>query len=116
MTDIILGSDESIELNVHEQDEAIELNLIDPDSITFDMDVRTVVTSDHNQLLNRDMDDQHPISAIENLQESLDAKQDNLVSGENIKTVGNETLLDSGNVQIMHAAVNGSEQLVLWLA
>ena len=116
MTDIRLEPEDSIELTVVDPEDSIELDLEDPVTLDLDLDVVTVITSDHNQLVNRDMDDQHPISAIENLQESLDAKQDNLVSGENIKTVGNETLLDSGNVQIMHAAVNGSEQLVLWLA
>lgn len=35
-------------------------------------------TKDHNQLDNRDLPDQHPISAITGLEEALNSKQDNL--------------------------------------
>ena len=34
------------------------------------------VTSDHNELIHRDLNDQHPISAITGLQEALDSKVD----------------------------------------
>ena len=38
--------------------------------------VSTGAIKDHNKLINRDLDDQHPISAITGLQDALDAKQD----------------------------------------
>lgn len=36
--------------------------------------LKVAASSDHNTLTNRDMDDQHPISAITGLQDALDAK------------------------------------------
>lgn len=38
-------------------------------------------TDDHNELINRDMEDQHPISAITGLQDELNSKQNKLISG-----------------------------------
>lgn len=71
-------------------------------------------TNDHRQLTNRDAPNQHPVSAITNLRTELDVlhngigaigtqlntKQDELVSGFNIKTINNQTLLASGNINI----------------
>ena len=37
---------------------------------------RDTGTFDHNELINRDLPDQHPISAITGLQEALDSKAD----------------------------------------
>ena len=96
----------------------------------------------HTDLLNRDMENQHPINAITNLQETLDnkankneipslddyvtntelenkgyltqhqdisnlatkdeleTKQATLISGTNIKTINNESILGSGNIEI----------------
>ena len=103
-------------------------------------------TSNHFELLYRDMANQHPISAITSLQETLDNKankdeipsvdgfitndelekkgyltehqdlsnlatkdeltnkQDVLISGTNIKTINNESILGSGNIEIKSAS------------
>ena len=45
----------------------------------------TMGTDNHNLLSNRDLPDQHPISAITGLQEALLEKQDVLTAGENIQ-------------------------------
>lgn len=37
---------------------------------------KVIYANDHNRLRNRDMDDQHPISAITGLQDALDSKVD----------------------------------------
>ena len=105
-------------------------------------------TSNHFELLYRDMANQHPISAITNLQETLNNKankdeipnvdgfitndelenkgyltehqdisnlatkdelgnkQDILISGTNIKTINNESILGSGNIEIKSASGN----------
>lgn len=39
-------------------------------------------------------------SALESVESELDGKQDTLVSGTNIKTINNESLLGSGNITI----------------
>lgn len=44
-------------------------------SVGFDnTDVVEVVTSDHNKLVNRELEDQHPIKSITNLKTALDNK------------------------------------------
>ena len=110
--DIVLEPEENIELNVIEPEEVIDLTLDETDEIDFDMDVVTVNTTYHDLLLHRDFPDQHPIEAITGLEDALDGleddiddleielgtKQDTLVSGVNIKTVREETLLGPGNV------------------
>lgn len=42
----------------------------------------------------------HVVADITDLQGKLDAKQDTLVSGENIKTINGQTILGSGNIEI----------------
>ena len=83
-------------------------------------------TGVHNDLTDRDAADAHPISAVTGLQSALDGKaatvhghaisdvtglqgalndkQDELVSGTNIKTVNNQSLLGSGNITISGGA------------
>lgn len=56
--------------------------------------------SSHSALTGRSDTDSHPISAVTNLQTTLDGKQASLVSGTNIKTVNSVSLLGSGNIQI----------------
>ncbi len=54
--------------------------------LTFEsglQEITAVYKSDHNILKNRDLDNQHPISAISGLQAALNAKQDLLLIGEN---------------------------------
>ena len=58
------------------------------------------VVNSHNLLNGRSDLDSHPISSITNLQTALDAKQPNLVSGTNIKTVAGFNILGSGNQAI----------------
>lgn len=53
-------------------------------------DLDTKATINHN----------HTINNITNLQTTLNSKQDNLVSGSNIKTINNTSLLGSGNINI----------------
>lgn len=44
--------------------------------ISIPADLVALSTDDHNSLINRDLDDQHPISAITDLQVELDSKSD----------------------------------------
>lgn len=129
---VVIDSDNSVDFDI--TTDSVDFNLGDVGTLDSDMGNSILVqNTDHAALSNRSLPDQHPISAITGLENALTDlsgdigtesiridllemnKQDNLVSGENIKTVGNETLLGSGNVQTIHAAVNGSEALVLWL-
>lgn len=60
-----------------------------------------VGTTDHNELINRDMENQHPISAITGLQDELDSKQSKLISGSFIH-------IDSNNmITTTYTAGNG---------
>lgn len=56
---------------------------------TFEISQGGGGTKDHNKLENRDLEDQHPISAITNLAETLGGKQDKL-------TEGQQSAVDSG--------------------
>ena len=49
---------------------------------TFEISARGGGTKDHDKLDNRDIPDQHPISAITNLTEALEAKQDTLTESQ----------------------------------
>lgn len=62
----------------------------------------------HSELTGRESADQHPISAITNLQTTLNSKQDTLVSGTNIKTVNSTSLVGSGNVAVQEVLVSGT--------
>lgn len=73
-----------------------------------------VHTSDHRELTHRDANDQHPMSAITGLGAALDAKQDALASGVSIKTVNGESVLGSGDIETLNAAINGEGSLVLF--
>lgn len=64
--------------------------------------------TDHDVLAGKDADNQHPIDAIIDLQSTLDSKQSTLVSGSNIKTINNESILSSGNLNLQSALVSGS--------
>ncbi len=60
-------------------------------------------TSDHSQLMNRDAADQHPLSAITDLEEALDGKQpkgEYLTEHQPIKTINGMSLVGEGNIQI----------------
>ncbi len=64
--------------------DVFETNLTN--TLTFEsglQEVTAIYKSDHNILSNRDLDDQHPISAITNLQAILDSKQDALLTDSN---------------------------------
>jgi hypothetical protein len=67
----------------------------------------------HDALTDRSNADQHPISAITNLQSSLDAKQATLVSGTSIKTVKSTSLLGSGDIPINEPPSGGTTGQVL---
>jgi hypothetical protein len=70
--------------------------------------VAAAPAASHNALTGRSEQDAHPISAITNLQTSLDAKQDTLVSNTNIKTVNSTSLLGSGDVAVQPTLVSGT--------
>ena len=64
--------------------DVFETNLTN--TLTFEsglQEVTAIYKSDHNVLKNRDLDDQHPISAITNLQAVLCSKQDDLLTDSN---------------------------------
>lgn len=62
----------------------------------------------HSELTGRENSDQHPISAITNLQTSLNSKQDTLVSNTNIKTINSTTILGSGDIAVQPTLVSGT--------
>lgn len=53
-----------------------------PIETSFELNVNN---NDHATLINRDMSDQHPMSAITGLEAALEGKQDTLTAGENIQ-------------------------------
>lgn len=65
--------------------DVFETNLTN--TLTFESGLQEITaihkSSDHNTLFNRELDDQHPISAITGLQSILDSKQDVLVTDAN---------------------------------
>ena len=100
-----------------DSDDAVDISFDSIDDISADLGNPTIIqNNDHRTLNHRDAADQHPISAITDLEDWLDNidettvilsesieeldrdKQDKLVSGVNIKTVKQESLLGSGNV------------------
>lgn len=60
----------------------------------------TASASAHNELTGRDASNSHTIGAITGLQTALDGKQDTLVSGTNIKTIGGQSILGSGDLAV----------------
>lgn len=68
----------------------------------------TVSATNHSNLTGLQNVDSHPISAITNLQSSLNAKQDTLVSNTNIKTVNSNSLLGSGDIAVQATLVSGT--------
>jgi hypothetical protein len=62
----------------------------------------------HSVLTGRSDADSHPISAITNLQTTLDGKQATLVSNTNIKTVNSTSLLGSGDIAVQATLVSGT--------
>ena len=79
-----------------------------------DTNVNVTVNKEHDKLIHRDYPDQHPISAITDLQNTinyinnnlgalgvqLETKQDLLVSGDNIKTINDQSILGQGNIDV----------------
>lgn len=62
-------------------------NMYFDDMPTFNtgmQELTAVYSSDHNKLKNRDIDDQHPMSAITGLVAALNLKQDSLIAGNGI--------------------------------
>lgn len=108
-------------------EDPLDFSIGDPDDVAFSFDQadmldadlgnpELVVNTDHAILSNRDLPDQHPISAITGLENALTdlsgdigtesiridllemTKQDNLVSGVNIKTIDYQNVLGEGNL------------------
>lgn len=81
---------------------------------TFKLRRRNVVRakftegSDHEELYNREKPNQHPIEAITDLAETLELKQNLLISGVNIKTINNESILGEGNIDIQGGGGGGN--------
>ena len=57
-------------------------------------ELTTVYSNDHNKLKNRDLDNQHPMSAITGLIAALNLKQDSLIAGNGIVIEDNYIRLD----------------------
>lgn len=70
--------------------------------------IKTYTTDKIDTLLGNKADSSHThtISQVTNLQSNLNAKQEKLVSGTNIKTVNNTSILGSGNLNIDGDAIN----------
>lgn len=86
---------------------AFPISLTDEDIENFE----TTTQLNARDVNNRNRDNHtgtQAISTVENLQTSLDSKQDSLISGTNIKTVNNESLLGSGNINIISGSTNPS--------
>ena len=65
------------------QDNIFDIETIFDDSATFETsfgDFITISTSDHRKLTHRDAEDQHPIGAIENLNNELEIRPDEILS------------------------------------
>lgn len=96
-----LDEHEDITFSLDEQQD-ISLSLGDTESVTADIGVTQItVNNNHERLTNRDSADQHPISAITDLRDELDSKQEALVSGENIKTVHGQSILGPGDLSVV---------------
>jgi len=69
-----------------ENDEPVNAKFqVQPD-VTFTADIKTETsTTDHNQLVNRSLPNQHPIDAITGLREALDNVVNNIEGGSNIE-------------------------------
>lgn len=65
-------------------------------TLTFNTDLveKTTINRDHKVLKNRDLPDQHPISAITGLQEALDSKQSMLTASGGVIIDNNNIFLD----------------------
>ena len=65
------------------QDNIFDIETIFDDSATFETsfgDFIAISTSDHRKLTHRDAEDQHPIGAIENLNNELEIRPDEILS------------------------------------
>ena len=83
----------SIDLNKQNFDTSVSIQK--REAVTTDVSLSSGGTSDHNKLKNRDMENQHPISAITGLSEKLDTKQDVIPDIETIRegaTLGSTAL------------------------
>ena len=70
LVDLDFNIEEDEELDFDTEEEEIELDILD-DCIINNYK-GTEVVNDHDKLINRELDNQHPISAITGLQEVLD--------------------------------------------
>lgn len=57
--------------------ETVEFDIEDQDTDLDFGEVQQVTTSDHDKLINRDKPDQHPMSAITGLNQTMGTKMDN---------------------------------------
>jgi hypothetical protein len=62
----------------------------------------------HDTLINRNIPDQHPIGSITGLQSALDGKQSTLISGTNIQSINNSSILTSGNLSLQPTLISGT--------
>lgn len=78
-------SDVAVRFTVNPQepvDTEYTINQQNPIETNFSIDI---ANKDHNMLDNRDLPDQHPMSAITGLESALEGKQDTLTAGDNIQ-------------------------------
>ena len=75
---------------VLDTEEGVEAEFVVEPDVTYTADIiMASFSGDHRQLVNRELPEQHPISAITGLTEELEGKQDNLTAGENIQIENN---------------------------
>ena len=75
--------------------DAVELNVDIPKQDPTQVEI-TINTVKHNELQNRELENQHPIQAINGLRDELDNKQEKLIAGDNI-TIINNVITSSGS-------------------
>lgn len=80
----------------------------------------TLINTDHDALTNRDMADQHPISAITGLEDALSGKQDILTAGNNIQIENGvisatDTTYTAGNgISIENNVISNTQTSAEW--
>jgi hypothetical protein len=94
---------------------------LDPQpEIEADFSIEVSGVTEHNLLSNRDLPDQHPISAITGLQDALADKQDALIAGANIQIVGNtisatDTTYTAGTgISIENGVISNTQTSAEW--
>lgn len=76
----------------------------------------TYIPTAHGSLSGRSDNDAHPMSAITGLSEALANKQASLVSGTNIKTINNTSILGGGDISVTAPSASQTVQGIIEIA